>query len=97
MAVGVDPWSRLTRREGFGLARGAVAVGIFSEDGRYGSTACMCRERQISRALYWWDVGCGRATVVEGPGQGRAGQGVAWHGRGRKDRLGPSTAYYGPR
>lgn len=40
----------------------------------------MCRERQISRALYWWDVGCGPAAAVEGAGQGREGQGMAWHG-----------------
>lgn len=87
IAVGVDPWSTLTRREGFGLVCRLVALVNCSEDGRYGSTVCMCRERQISRALYWWDVGCGRADVVEGAGQGRAGQGLAWHGRGRKDRL----------
>lgn len=56
----------------------------------------MCRERQISRALYWWDVGCGRAAVVEGAGQGRA---RAWHGMAAGERIdfGPSTTYYGPR
>ena len=42
----------------------------------------MCRERQISRALYWWDVGCGPAAAVEGAGQGRA-----WHGMAAGERI----------
>lgn len=52
--------------------------------------ACAEREANIT-GLYWWDVGCDLA-VVEGAGQGRAEHsmdwsGMAWHGRGIKDRL----------
>lgn len=97
MAVGGNPWSMLTRREGFGLACRAVALGSARGMGDMEAPrACAERGKYHGPCIGgMWDVARRRWWR----GQGRAGQGhgMAWHGHGRKDRLGPSTTYYGPR
>ena len=74
-AVGVDPWSMLTRREGFGLVCMEVALGIARRMGDMGAPrACAERGKYHGPCIGgMWDVA--RSTVVEG--QGRAGPGMA--------------------
>lgn len=74
MAVGVDPWSTLTRREGFGLARGVVAVGILLGGWEiWEHRVHVPREANITGLVL---VGCGM-WPGDGGGGARARQGRA--------------------
>lgn len=80
MAVGVDPWSTLTRREGFGLARrGGGRWNLLGGMGDMRAPrACAERGKYHGPCIGgMWDVAGQRLWR----GQGRAGQGMAWHGR----------------